>query len=60
MRIFAGKRIGPVFVGGSLGPFHPSRVFLSQDREGYHAHTWFAVFGFAVLVATVWLCLHMQ
>lgn len=49
MRFFVGKRIGPVFAGASVGPFHPSRVFLTHGSGGYQARPWFVLFGFAAL-----------
>jgi hypothetical protein len=59
MRIFAGKRIGPVWLGVSE-PFHPAKLFLEHGSGGYQSRPWFTVFGFAVLAAAVWLSLHMQ
>jgi hypothetical protein len=59
MRIFAGKRIGPVWLGVSQ-PFHPARVFLERGSGGYQSRPWFTLFGLAVLVAIVWLALRMQ
>ena len=60
MRLFAGRRIGPVFVGTSVGPFHPGRVFLTHGSGGYQARVWFAVFGFAALAVAIWLALSVQ
>jgi hypothetical protein len=54
MRFFVGRRVGPVFVGTSVGPFHPSRVFLSHNASGYQARAWFALFGFAALAVAIW------
>jgi hypothetical protein len=54
MRFFVGKRVGPVFVGGSTGPFHPGRIFLEHGSGGYQARGWFAWFGFAVGIALLY------
>ena len=58
LRFFAGKRIGPVFVGGSIGPFHPSRLFLEHGSGGYTGRLWFVIAGYIFLGACVWFLLH--
>lgn len=55
MRLFVGRRIGPVFAGASVGPFHPSRLFIEHGSGGYRAHGWFVAFGFLSLGAVLWL-----
>lgn len=58
MRLFIGKRVGPVFVGGSTGPFHPSKLFLEHGSGGYTARGWSVFFGYAALAAVLWLAMH--
>jgi hypothetical protein len=60
MRIFAGRKLGPIFVGGSVGPFHPSKVFLTHGSGGYQARPWFTLFGFAFLAVMIWLVIVSQ
>ncbi|HEV2521985.1 MAG TPA: hypothetical protein VGT24_06350 [Candidatus Acidoferrales bacterium] len=54
MRFFIGKRVGPVFVGASTGPFHPSRLFLEHGSGGYKGRPWFVVVGLALLAGVLY------
>jgi len=59
VRIFAGKRIGPVWLGVSE-PFHPSKVFLSHGSGGYQPRVWFILFGLAALGVALRFCYWAQ
>ena len=56
MRLFAGRRLGPVFVGGSVGPFHPSRIFLTHGANGYGATLAMGIWGYGALGAALYFC----
>jgi hypothetical protein len=58
MRFFVGKRVGPVFVGTSVGPFHPGRIFLARGSGGYEGLGWFVWFGYAGAAAALYLAWH--
>jgi hypothetical protein len=61
MRLFAGRRVGPMFVGASFGNFHPGRLFLAHGSGGgYTARGWFVVFGLAFGIYLIWLCQSLQ
>jgi hypothetical protein len=55
MRLFAGRSIGPVWLGVSE-PFHPARLFLEHGSGGYQARPWFPLFGFAALGVALYFC----
>jgi hypothetical protein len=57
MRFLIGRRVGPVWLGASAGPFHPSRILTahgSGDRPSAGVYVLGAFFWLAVLL---WLCL---
>lgn len=56
MRLFAGRSLGPVFVGGSTGAFHPSRIFLTRGGNGYGATAMMMLWGFFSLGVALWFC----
>ncbi len=39
MRLFAGRRVGPLYVGASV-PFHPARILHHMDEPVPSALAW--------------------